>query len=588
MAVEPAEALSSRWPRALAAIGARGWLLTPLLCLAFGYLLAWERGFHLDDYAQQARAIDVQSGEWRPIWSPVRQNLYPQRILDRVLVMQLNGLVLSAEPAVRGLQALAVAINALLLGGLAYRLLGSRLAALVSGWLFLAPFFAWQALLTVFSSTYLVSAMLMLTFLHAFWGGLTRPWTAPLRVALGTLALAVMLWVNEAPIIAVWLTLAFVPILALQRARGALLPALLRRCLLMLVPPICLTGLMYLAVLRGGALVEARGGLETSVENLVRHAQAYFRTLGYLTVSDAGHLGTPLRNGLDTLAASPLGLVLSIAACLTLGLSVAVWRSETRTPRPPLALGLLVLTLGLTWFLATLLLPGILVTRQELSERMLYFPFGGLCLALGALAWIAARSLPRPWGERLLVGLAGIAMLVGSIGVLGYARGLAARFEMDRRELRLLMEALPSEALPRGSYLVLAEPTPRQAEARDRVAPRLVGVFDTDWSAEGGVWRAYRRGDLRIRVPSFQDTRFSFDNTPEANPREVRADGDRIPPDRAIVFWYEDDGVRLADALVLVDADGTRHRFELPLAREVSRRNGAAPRELVVPNQADR
>ncbi len=58
-----------------------GWILTAALCAAIGYLLIWERGFYLDDYAEALLARDAVTGLWRPDFNPLHYPHFPVRTL---------------------------------------------------------------------------------------------------------------------------------------------------------------------------------------------------------------------------------------------------------------------------------------------------------------------------------------------------------------------------------------------------------------------------------------------------------------------------------------------------------------------------
>src|SRR5205085_1207134 len=130
-----------------------GWLGTAILSLWLGYLLVWRRGPYLDDYGMKDALGSVLSGTWM---------IYPLRPITWLVVSALAALLPIDELLVRTATAVCVGCNALLVGWLVYRVLGARLAAVISCWLFLMPFLAWEAVLWVGAAGYVVMVGLVL------------------------------------------------------------------------------------------------------------------------------------------------------------------------------------------------------------------------------------------------------------------------------------------------------------------------------------------------------------------------------------------------------------------------------------------
>ena len=92
--------------RTWTALGSFGWLLTALICLTLGYMFVWQRGFYIDDYSVRLSAIDVLTGQWRPMWSRSRIETFPARILTWMVVTSFAGLLPTHEFFVRAISTL--------------------------------------------------------------------------------------------------------------------------------------------------------------------------------------------------------------------------------------------------------------------------------------------------------------------------------------------------------------------------------------------------------------------------------------------------------------------------------------------------
>ena len=202
--------------RARGALERYGPFLAALLCLVLSNLAIWRRGLYVDDYFNYTVAVDVVSGRWRPFLSRSQVPAFPIRLLSYAVATSFSGLIPAHELWVRLITALAVAANACLLGGLVYRVLGSRLAALVSGWLFLVPVYAYEAVLWATSTTYTVGTVFALLFLHAAWSALAGRRRAWLWLMGSLAAFAVMVLFVEPFALAVGLA----PLLGLTAALG--------------------------------------------------------------------------------------------------------------------------------------------------------------------------------------------------------------------------------------------------------------------------------------------------------------------------------------------------------------------------------
>jgi hypothetical protein len=172
----------------LAVLERYGWLFTAAVCLVAGYLAAWQRGLYMDDYTHKLMAVDPLTGNWIMPWDIDLYMPFPVRTLTVVIHAYILGILSTGEFWVRVASAIGVGVNALLLGILVYRIVGSRMAAVVAGWLFLMQFYAQEAVLWASAAGYVLGCGLTLVFLHAYLTAL-QSGKSGLLVVVGTLAL---------------------------------------------------------------------------------------------------------------------------------------------------------------------------------------------------------------------------------------------------------------------------------------------------------------------------------------------------------------------------------------------------------------
>jgi hypothetical protein len=568
-----------------AALGSFGWLLTALICLTLGYMFVWQRGFYMDDYATRLMAIDVLTGQWRPIWSLSRIPTFPIRILSCMIVTSFTGLLPTHEFFVRAISALGIGVNAVLLGWLIYRILGSRLAAVSSGWLFLMPIYAQEAVLWVGAVPYVFAAGFALLFLHVSWSALTRPQRAGRWITLGTLACATTLLIVEQFIFAAGLVLIFGITIAAQRQTASYW-ALLKRSLCVLIWPLAVAAIFYVLLYGNSWVVDAKGGLDLSLAGIVERSLGYFKRLAWMTMFDWGRrlTGDAFGIGIAVLLRSWKGMALSFAASVSLLLTVLAWRTGEREYLPRYCVGLMVFCAGVTWFVVSLLVPSVLVKGQILEYRLLYFPTAGAGLAVGALAWMAAKRLRCLGCDKLFVAIAGVLLLLSTVCMLGYAQAFAVRYKLDRRQIAALVHALPAQDLPENSYVVPFNNEERLFGKDDRISLLLVGVFETPWSARAALEEAYRRNDLQVITPNrWWPIQFSYMGDQEPPSNQLGIQGVSVPVDRTVLFSYRAGSAFLIESLTITKSDGSQHTVQFPIARDL-RRHGVPTISIVVPN----
>jgi hypothetical protein len=541
-----------------------GWLLTFVACGALGYLTVWQRGLLTDDYSFRAQVVDLVTGE-RQFYIPDKFNRFLAFLVD----VNLAGLMPEYELFVRVLAAVVAAANALLLGWLLYRLVRSRLAAVVAAWLFLSPFYAHQALLWIAAYLYVFSVFFALLYLHACLSALVAATRRRSWIALAVLCYVVAIGFGEQAALVLMLT----PVLAIALYKQGKLPsagtALGRLIPLIAIPAVF--ALVYVGYAYPGGDFVPRRGLNLSLANLSAQAERFAIRFLQLTVTPNTGLrliNESFRLGVRTLLAAPPAMLLFvIAGGLTLA-TAALWRPEARSKRSGSA-GLIVV--GVAWLVAALFFPGIVLVRQVLTVRMLYVPLAGAAVAGAALAWAIAQRLPRQWGERLVILLASGILLASTVCLVGHTRAYQARYQLDQRQLATLAQALPERYLPDGgAYIVAIELDERLFGRTDGLSQGLIGVLQTSWSARDGLTETYRRRDI-MSVVNVGWTIKPVEYRPAqgGQPAEVLVTGVRIPVENTFLFAYRNSTNTIIESLLITRPDGQKQTVHFPLAERM-------------------
>jgi len=561
-----------------------GWLATALFCLALSYFVIWQRGPYLDDYVDRMAAVDVTTGQWRPWDAAGRIPYWPARPLHWTMITTFGALLWTDELLVRAVLALAVGINALLLGWLIYRLLGSRLAAVIGGWVLVAPFFAHEAVLWVAASGFVYGATFALLCLHCVLSGLRQPrWTALWALAGGLVFTVALLWM-ESYASATGLVPLFALLLAAQRPRET--GPLLRRALLLLLGPLAGSAAVYLGIYHNSFYVASRGGVDLSPAGLLERAVRFVSGAGYKTLWPDWGLAINREAfglGLGVALSSWPARLLLLGAAVALAATVLAWRSE-REVEPAMRTTLVAAAVGLAWSLGTLFFPGILVRDAVAEYRQLYFPLAGVGLAVGSLAWLLARRLG---GASALLGLAGCALLLSSLCMLGYARAYQARAELDRQQLQALAQAAPGQLLPPDTFIAIVDADEDLFGGRQsKLGMILAGVFETLWSAYGGMSDVYHRDDVWPTTASrWEPLRFHYEERgPEGAPRLDIQDRTDLPIERTLLARYHAGRVVIAEQIVLDNPDGSRSTLRFPLAEMLKTRGTPTIEQIVAKN----
>jgi hypothetical protein len=586
-----------------------GWLITGTVSLVLAYLLIWQRGMFLDDYSAGDLARDPTTGQWLPL------NLssiptFPARLLTWIVTPRIVALLWTHELLVRIALALCVGINALLLGWLVYRILGSRLAATISGWLFIAPIYTdvglWPG-----AATYLFITGLTLLLLHTSWTVLTIERRPYVWIAGGAVIFIVSLFFAEACIAAV----GFIPLLgfiyAVQHPRSAWRNIFIRT-VLATGPLIIILGLFYTFILRASTLIASRGGSESNPIQLGLRIIAYLKSFWWWAGDTqwGWHFTVEATKiGIAQSRTSFGGMALLVGIVLLILLTAFTWKSAENTQNKRNLIGWLVLVLGIIWFIATLTVPYILAKGQMYERRFAYFPTAGLAIACGSLAWLIARAFRHSAWEKTLAGIGGILLVATTLCTVGYAQIYAARYQTDQNQLAALLKIVPSEDLPPNSQIVPVQLNYMLPGTAAGLSVIPVGVFESPWTICSELRRLYRRNDMQFIVknrwvpevfsytnqPAFQvpDPQLlscgSFASNPDTltNPQtELRLYTQQflVRPEQTVLFTQVQDETLLVKRLVVVNSDGTKQTIDFPIVAKLAALGRPTISEIVVKN----
>ena len=560
--------------RARAILARWAWLLPGLACLALAYLVVWRRGLYLDDYANRAYAIHVLKARWWPV------GLLPSyaRALSALASPRFVLLVSTHELLARALGAFAVGANALLLGWLIYRVLGSRLAAVAGGWLFLVPIYAHEAALWGTAISYVLAGLFSLLFLHAAWSALVRPRRAGVWAVPAGAAFVASLLCVESNLAAAGLLVPLGLVAALRQPSVGSWP--LRRAATLLAGLSAVAGACYLLLYRGTAALVLRGGLDLSPGALLARSRFFLASYGQ-TVASGRLLGQALTLGAATVRASPWAKALLAGAAAALTLAALAWPDRGRDEAVQRRAAVVAVAGSLAVLPAVLLFPGILVAGQWPAPRLLYFPGALASLTVGALLALAAGAVRLQW-ERALVAVAGLVLLVGSVAMLGLARTYSERSQLDRQQIASVVEALPAQHLPEGTTLLFLDRGETPLPRYDALNALLVGALERPWSAMAARRPAYGRADLQVcTYKRWATVRFRYiQDAGGAGGRlqVLSADSpdsvDALPVERTVPVTLQAGQAVAVESLAIQNADGSQQVVVFPLAQGL-RQHGA-------------
>jgi hypothetical protein len=565
--VAPARTALARW----------GWLLPFALCLVLGHLLAWDRGLYKVDYLEASQAVDPVSGAWRALSAEDRIPFIPVRSLKFLFTGILQGLLPDYTFAVRALVMLASGANALLLGWLAARILDSRLAGVVTAWLFIVPVPAFEAVFFLAAFGYLAGTALILLFLHACWSALEQPRRAPRWMALGTLALVAAHLFYEV-FAAAALFPALLAVVHAARRPPIEIRAVVRRALPLTLWPVVALLLLFGVVFRSSAYLARRGTdldelASSPVTDLAGRFVEVVGQFGWWTVSPSGGLdfaAEALQIGAAALSGSWLGAVLAVAAAAVVLVAVLTWPRQAPPQQPvPASAALLGAGFGAAWMIGAVLVPFVPIGFALPGARMVYFPLAGFALALGALAAYAAARLGARDAQRILLGGTGALLLVGTLCLVGYAEVYAARSRLDRQQIAAFVRAVPPDALPPNVYLVSLDVDETILPAQYDIAERMTGVFERQ-AMDAVLQAVYGRADM-VASPGMGAARRRFDLRAElgADAPDIWIDDEQVPLERVLAFTYRDGAVTLVEHVTVTERRKPDLEVTFPLVQRL-------------------
>lgn len=261
---------------------------------------------------------------------------------------------------------------------------------------------------------------------------------------------------------------------------------------------------------------------------------------------------------------------------------------------------------GIVLFLGGFI-PIVLMGRQNVEPRTLYFPLVGVCLVVAQVldlllgpARVPGRS--ASWPARSLLAAIGLttggAVMAGSICCVGIQTWCQRRSQRDGTIAAELARLLPDA--PAGIVFVPlrldAGPSNTGRLLFDRLRP---AAFSTTWSATAIMQQATHRADVTAAsinpwadypFDRFSKDGFWFDSRIDARALAPKGDGEFIAWAVAAPFVVSDDGeVRLVRQVEIERSDGRSETFVVPVVRDAVRAGDARGRAtaIVLSDSAD-
>jgi hypothetical protein len=558
------------WSIVLAATARYGWLISGVVCLILGYLAVWQRGLVLDDHALKSLAIDPIGGHRQPLFDPENNPNYPARILTWIVLPQIAAFIPEHTLAARGMIAAMIGLNALLLGWLATRILHSRLAGTVTGWLFLFPILT-EVPYWIGAGAYVIVTLLLLVSSHALWSVFTEQshtfrW---LGIAVGAFIISLLFAENGILLIIlipiIWITA------SVSADRLPIRSGLKRLSIALLLVTSSLI-VVYTSLYTNSAVVRSRQGIDLSLTHLLDGTGIYFRALSLWTVQwDWGLriFQEALVLSADVLRTSPWAALVTAVAVLVCFLTIISWRPENLHRHAQHRVALLMLLCGAMWFIVSLLFPYILARTQLFERRYLYIPSAGIALMIGALSWIIARFFRRQVIQQVVLGGASLLLLLTALISVGYCHVYAMRTIRDADQLSALARTVPASSLPIRTFLVPYNNDEQLFSQQMLVDQITIGQFESLWSTYYGLRLIYQREDIRPIVMN-RWVPMQFDYRTSRRGSKLLFIQDRpVFRDRTLIYQYRNDIIHLVETVSFEDGDGSLVTIEFPIARQL-------------------
>ncbi len=525
------------------------------ICLIIGYLAVARRGYYFDEY----------------IYSDGVFITYPARMLAEVLRASLldRSFWLANEPVVWVLTTCVITANALLTGSLAYRLSHSRAAFWSVVCLSTFPIWAFEATLWFSASTvYLTGTFFALLSLHFFLTSLTS--THQLWLWLVVICFSVALLFGEF----VLSILLLFPILALTARLSAVRRIVFRMAVVLGV--LFVVSLVIYFTLYASSQIHWRldaGGNVLSPSLLLERSAGFFSRTYWMTLDPLWGVplnGDALTHGIHVLAFSPWLYLLAGIAVLLLVYGTIVWNlSEDEAPQRTAFFGLAIV-LGLIWSVASLLLPGILVPGQIVEYRMLYLPGLGIALVVGVGGGYVTRAARHAVVTKLWLVVCGLAALLLSIGMVGYADAFRLRYQTDQRYLSAYAEQL--SALPQAHPMTVVTyiTNDKLDDVGQYLTRQLLSVFDVFYIVSVNTQRLIDRDDITyIAFNRWESPGITMDESAPTTNIMVRDQA--VPIDQVLIMTVRDGRILPVESAEIVE-QGITQTVTFPLAKQLSAR----------------
>ena len=578
-----------------------GYLLFGAACLWLAYLLVWQRGLYWDDWYMVSLGRDPLTLDWRPL--PPVERLLEDRPLTWTLLPYLTALLLTDEFQVRLLMTACAGLNGFLLGWLVYRILRARLPAVVTGWLFLVPNHV--PLLTQTAAYVFMTGFVLLT-LHAIWSTLVVDRFQYVWLLGGNLALLIAFMWSEAPV-GIASVVPIMGVICYAQQPKARWRTIVYRTVLCITTLTAIIASYAFLVTTSSYLTKTRG-FTTDILTVANLAGQWL-TIAYRFLIDPSNPTSAYHYmilsqivGLNHLL-SGFGFILLSGISVILALVVVSWRGYL-VRSGDITQELLVLVLGIVWFLTAFFLPYVFVPAQGFVIYLMYFPIAGVCIAVGALIALITSFVRIKGIQQAIAGIFGLLLIMLSICMVGTARMYQARYESDREIFVALARLVPPEAISQPVQFIPVNLNFSLPGKENTLSPFLDSAFEEYGAARGAFTIVYsdkiERYIQYIATPRWYPATFSERiSDKSANPPCLRfisnadilvvksatlfVQGCPVDPERAIVFTHRNGELALVRTLTLQRSDGTTRIIELPVVSRLAARGSKVIETLVVP-----
>lgn len=529
----------------------RRWAIAVTALLLLAYITIWERSLYFDDY------VHILG---RTITFPARPLAEVMRVFMLYTLPDTPAFLIALRVTITAL----IGLTSLLLGWLVLRLSHSRFAALVTLFLSLAPVHASQGIVYLSAiASYVPSVTTLLGAWHFYLTFLDsearqRRWLALTLV----LIFFSSLFIENAAL----LGLAGLPFLYLfrwqrnlHRSWFAVMGDLALPLALGVVIVLASFGGQYVNNTRmQGQFEYGRGGLNLSIEQVASRGSEYIERFLWMVASpDWGQrlIGDAISFGWRTVSSSAISAILLIVSIGTVHISADGFIDRIRSPRP-----YLLIAFGLFWLVFSMLLPGILLANQILEYRMLYLPYLGLCVAVGALAAVIHI---RRWIGQLIILIAGLTTVVSAVGVVGFARAYEVRYAADRILVDDFARQLPFRSIdPQSVYLVPYQIDYDLPDVGTALNREVLNVFEAAWTFKAALIPYFDAADALKVIASNRWRPLTIAPDP-ADPIRLLIAGFSVPTDQLILFTVQDDRIKFIRNLTFGSSTGEPRLYPL-------------------------